>query len=95
MVRWTVGMGAAAGAFVVDDVAKVVVVTVCVVVVVDDGADGVVCADASPAVAKNTKARDSLFTVILDLGEIERFLILFYGAGLVRECKGQEGRGLW
>ena len=91
MVRWTVGTGTAAGAFVDDDVATVVVVTVCVVVTDELG----VCADTKAAVAKNTKDRDSLFTVDLDLGEIERFLILFYGAGFEEECKGQEGMGLW
>jgi len=97
MVRETVGTGAAAGAL-VDVVATVLVVTVCVVVTVEDGA-GVcaqsVCGQINPAVAKSIKATDSLFTVVLDLGEIERSLILFYGAGLVEECKGQEGMGLW
>jgi hypothetical protein len=100
MVRWTVGTATAAGAFVEDDVETVVVVTVCVVVVDDgdweygDWADSV-CRHNSAAVAKEAKARDSLFTVVLlDLGEIEISNHL-YGAGLVEECKVQEGMGLW
>ena len=38
----------------------------------DDDGD-CVCADTNTAAAKHTKARDSFFTMILDLGETERF----------------------
>ena len=57
-------------------------------VVLDAGAE--VCADANTA-AKTRMAKDRFFTRVLDLGEIESFLIFFYGAGYRPECKGQEG----
>ncbi len=83
MVRETVGTGAGAGALV--DVAKVCVV---------DGEVVWVCADTIAAAAKKMTARDSFFTLVLDLGEIE-ISNLLYGAGLTGECKEQEGMGLW
>jgi hypothetical protein len=76
MVRETVGTGAGAGALVV---ATVVVVTVCVVY--DDGEVVWVCADTSAAAARNNEARDKFFTRVLDLGEIERFLMFLYMVG--------------
>ena len=94
MVRETVGTGAAAGAFVDEEVATVVVVTVCVVVVVEDGVD--VCADSvcrqrSAAIKKVVKPKDSLFTVVLDLGEIQRFLILSMVRDWGRNAKDRKG----
>src|SRR6478736_2877975 len=87
MVRETVGTGDGAGVL-AEVVATVVVVTVCVVYV--DGE--VVCADTSAAAAKKKTARDKFFTLVLDLGEIERFLILY----MVREgglkAKDRKGR---
>jgi len=80
--------GTAAGTAVDDVVATVVVVTVCVVTVDAGDCAGCVCADTSAALAK-MKARDSLFTVILDLGEIEIFLILY----MVRDwCRNEKNR---
>ncbi len=72
MVRETV---AAPVRLLADVVATVVVVTVCVVYV--DGEVVCVCADTSAAAAKKKTARDKFFTLVLDLGEIERFLILY------------------
>jgi len=46
-----------------------------VAVVVDAGA--AVCADATAAAAKRIKAREKLFTSVLDLGEIESLLIFY------------------
>jgi len=46
-----------------------------VAVVVDVGA--AVCADANAAAAKRAMARDTFFTRVLDLGEIESFLIFY------------------
>jgi hypothetical protein len=66
MVRDTVGMAAGKAAL-FDEEETVVVVTVCVVVVVDCGVD---CASASVAVVTKVKARDSVFTRVLNLGEM-------------------------
>ena len=77
MVRETAGTGAGAGVLVV---VATVVVTVCVVVTVD-GAVVWACADAGFAAAKKRMARNSFFTSGLDLGEIERFLILLVWCG--------------
>jgi hypothetical protein len=74
IVRETVGTGDGVGVL-ADVVATVVVVTVCVVYV--DGDVVCVCADTSAAAAKKKTARDKFFTLVLDLGEIERFLILY------------------
>ena len=38
-----------------------------------EGDVGCVCADTNAAAAKNTKARDSFFTIGLDLGEMRDF----------------------
>ena len=56
------------------------IVSRAMVVVCEDGDGASVCADASAAAAEKTIARHSLFTVFLDLGEIE-ISNLLYGAG--------------
>jgi len=73
-----------------DDVATVVVVTVCVVVT-DDGAGAAVCADKTAAVANRVKARNSFFTIVLDLGEIEIFLIFYMVRDWCRNAKDRKG----
>jgi hypothetical protein len=39
-------------------------------------------------------ARHTFFTSVLDLGEIERFVVLYMVEGYVEESKGQEGMRL-
>jgi hypothetical protein len=66
MVRETVAVGATA---VAEAVGAVVAVA---------GVAGCVCAQANAAATKKTTARGTFFTRVLDLGEIERFLILLW-----------------
>ena len=88
MVRETVGTGAGTGALVV---ATVVVVTVCVVVY--DGDAVWVCADTNAAAARKMKARDRFFTRVLDLGEIERFLVFL--SMVADKCLNAKDRKGW
>ena len=73
MVRETVGAGAGVSAPL-----ELVCTVVAVWLVVYDGVW--VCADARAATAKKPMARDSFFTMVLDLGEKEISNHL-YGAG--------------
>jgi hypothetical protein len=66
MVRETVAVGATAVAEAVGAVVAVAGVAFCV------------CAQTNAAATKKTTARDTFFTRVLDLGEIERFLILLW-----------------
>lgn len=79
VVRDTVGAAAGCAGASCETVVTVVVVTLEVVVV--DGAEVWVCAEANVATANRERARNSFRTSILDLGEIEIFLIFIYGAG--------------
>src|SRR5271169_897460 len=59
-----------------------------VAVVVDAGA--AVCADASAAAANRTRAKEKLFTRVLYLGEIERFLIFYMVRDTAQNAKNRK-----